>query len=875
MCPGHSVRPLRKQCDGLMHAIITTGQESPETENRMREDVYKRHITADPVSCRSPYAILTRMVTLKGWKRYEMNDTLRFQGTSEASFESVFRRSLVILHKARFVSPQTMQAMFPKGDGAAHGYFLKDPSLRDFLASPRAGRALIAMLLGFAAQTSTADCQAILDDWAEGGDGGITWQVMRRACNLNAQVPPPPRATASTPPIGNGMVGPPGEVSSMGVAPPDSQASDAGMVCARGPLTSVQAVVSTSVQAVVSRGGEERAVQAYESVESRDIPRFLNPEGLSLQQSFAELVMFCLTARRDLLTGDLVRKSGAELWPSLSSRKKVQQYEALVAQGLLKVLPNRGQMKNPSIPVIHAKKTVCQLLPCPDDVSAGYKYQEAVSGDALASYMRNTSRMENDACILRYLWEQVSDAEAVLPGRGASSLLQRMAVEDARRSARKFQQQTDAIGHLVREVQGVTRSMTDVVSSPTGSCVFLHRFYSYKFSVLGRRYVAGGGMQACSRRSRCVLLPRGVVDLDIKNAMVSIVSQVVPKLDLGGLWPESVMSAWDEYRRRGDALRREIHEKLGVPAKPLLLGIAHGASPPETSDPELNKWMEQLSRDSRFLRWLAVAQLPELHASFLSTRPWPENTVFAYWWQTMEDRILASLVSFATSKGEEMPAHLSLHFDGLMLLGEKFVEGTPFKKEAEWFVEQHCGVQVDLVYKRHQSFLQLVSAEAAVAEGAATQFDVQSWPGRKCGIPFHLAVVTGQWHAIDEACRGASGSQVSALDSYRAWSDFLRRSSVSGEEQLLPHRGLVFPPELPGPFLLHTVDDTKPVCVALLPTGSDEYKVVYGDASSVATRHQLLGWFEAATDASVLVSFHVCKMNREDDHVLLGLKAGS
>lgn len=850
-----------------MHAIITTGQESPETENRMREDVYKRHITADPVSCRPPYAILTRMITLKGWKRYEMNDTLRFQGTSESSFESVFRRSLVILHKARFVSPATMQAMFPQGDGAAHGYFVKDPSLRDFLASPRAGRALIAMLLGFAAQTSTAECQAILDDWAEGGDGGITWQVMRRACNLNAQAPPPPRANAPVLPTVVATVSAPGGVPPMGVAPPASQASYVGAVCGDG--------TSTPVQAVVQVPAEGRAVLQYESVESRHIPRFLNPEGLALQQSHMELVMFCLATRRDVITSDLVQKSGPELWSSLTARKKVQRYEALVSQGLWKVLPSRGKMKQPCIPMIYTKKMMHQVLPLPNEVSVGYKYQEAVSGDALASYMRNTNRMENDACILRYLRELVTNAEAVISSRGAPSILQRQALDDARRSAKKFQQQTDAIGHLVREVQAVTRAMTDVVSSPNGSCVFVHRFYSYKSPRVGRRYVAGGGMQACSRRSRCVLLPPGVVDLDIKNAMVSIVSQVVPQLDLGGLWPESVMSAWDEYHRRGDALRREIHQKLGLPAKPLLLRIAHGGSPPETTDPELNKWLEQLSRDSRFLRWLAVSQLPELHASMIPTRPWPENSVFAYWWQTMEDRILTSLESFATRNGEEMPTHLSLHFDGLMLWGKKFVEGTPFKEEAERYVQQQCGVRIDLVYKRHQSFVQLVSSEAATVEGAATQFDVQSWPGRKCGIPFHMAVVTGQWHAIDEACRGTSTSGVNALDAYRAWSGFLQHSSGSDETQLSPYMGLVFPKQLHRPFLLHVVDDRKPVCMALLPAGSDEYKVVYGDASWVATRHQLLGWFEAATDGSVIVSFHFCERNADDNHALLGLRAGS
>ena len=57
---------MRKQSELLLHALVTTGQEAPDTDKRMREDVYKRHISGDPVPCRLPYAILTRMVTLGG-----------------------------------------------------------------------------------------------------------------------------------------------------------------------------------------------------------------------------------------------------------------------------------------------------------------------------------------------------------------------------------------------------------------------------------------------------------------------------------------------------------------------------------------------------------------------------------------------------------------------------------------------------------------------------------------------------------------------------------------------------------------------------------------------------------------------------------------
>ena len=53
---------MRKQPDLLVVALVVTGQESPETNRAMLEDIFKRHITADPVARRLPRALLTKMV---------------------------------------------------------------------------------------------------------------------------------------------------------------------------------------------------------------------------------------------------------------------------------------------------------------------------------------------------------------------------------------------------------------------------------------------------------------------------------------------------------------------------------------------------------------------------------------------------------------------------------------------------------------------------------------------------------------------------------------------------------------------------------------------------------------------------------------------
>ena len=94
--------------------MVITGQEVPNTDKPLREDLYKKVMSGDPVAARLPNAILTKMVTLRGWKRFELNDIMKFHGVSEATFHSIMRRSLVINCKGRFVSAERL-AQLPPG----------------------------------------------------------------------------------------------------------------------------------------------------------------------------------------------------------------------------------------------------------------------------------------------------------------------------------------------------------------------------------------------------------------------------------------------------------------------------------------------------------------------------------------------------------------------------------------------------------------------------------------------------------------------------------------------------------------------------------------------------------------------------------------
>ena len=93
-------------------------------------------MTGDPVAARLPYAILTKIVTFTGWKRFEMNETLKFNGETESAFPSNMRRSLRDQLEGKVHqrgAPCTPLA-------GTQGYFLMYEDMKDFVTSKARGR---------------------------------------------------------------------------------------------------------------------------------------------------------------------------------------------------------------------------------------------------------------------------------------------------------------------------------------------------------------------------------------------------------------------------------------------------------------------------------------------------------------------------------------------------------------------------------------------------------------------------------------------------------------------------------------------------------------------------------------------------------------
>ena len=344
--------------------------------------------------------------------------------------------------------------------------------------------------------------------------------------------------------------------------------------------------------------------------------------------------------------------------------------------------------------------------------------------------------------------------------------------------------------------------------------------------------------------------------------MVTFVAQAVPRMGISPVMPTDVLAPWMQLAADPDSFKERLRVCLACPAKAVLLRVAHGGTVPDTGDESLDTWLRALSASSRFLRWLAVSQLPEVHAWTIKRgRDWPENSTFAYWWHTIEDRVLAQVEDLVTSGGERQHVHLSLHFDGIMVHGEEFGPSSDFKSRAEDKILREAGLAVDLVYKHHLSFLAGVWSRGTVQIGAVelSELDGVFWaaPGR--ALPFHLAVATGTWEVVYQECLKWVPSAATPV-SWRHWDGVLGRGSTdSARGALLPNHGLVVPVDRHA-FLVHCQDTNgQASSAAVLPTPTGDWQVVQGDAASVITPSVLVSCFEKAVDWKSVVSFHVTK----------------
>ena len=177
---------MRKQIANMEGCVILTAQEAPETNRKLREDLYKKTMSADGIAGRKPYGMVTRMLELVGWKRLEANRMLEFAGVTEHNFNSIYRRSLVWKPKARFLDGDYLAANYP--DHAKDGIFAKDPRLKNLLVSGPLVAAGLRDQHGFELRHARQECRDCIERYAAlGGDSGLTEDLLRSASGLRVR----------------------------------------------------------------------------------------------------------------------------------------------------------------------------------------------------------------------------------------------------------------------------------------------------------------------------------------------------------------------------------------------------------------------------------------------------------------------------------------------------------------------------------------------------------------------------------------------------------------------------------------------------------------------------------------------------------------
>ena len=142
-----------------------------------------------------PYGIQTRNVELPSWTRFELNSLLKFMNVTEATFNTVFRRSLVIHFRSQFMDRKFLESTLGLEGVAKVGLFPRDVEAKARTISGPAIAATLRIQLGFERQHGLIACRDILDDYIlRGGDNGITTRYTRHACGLELLPEPTEKA---------------------------------------------------------------------------------------------------------------------------------------------------------------------------------------------------------------------------------------------------------------------------------------------------------------------------------------------------------------------------------------------------------------------------------------------------------------------------------------------------------------------------------------------------------------------------------------------------------------------------------------------------------------------------------------------------------
>ena len=182
-------------------------------------------------------------------------------------------------------------------------------------------------------------------------------------------------------------------------------------------------------------------------------------------------------------------------------------------------------------------------------------------------------------------------------------------------SAEKLDLRKELFQALKEGSRDVEPATADLVSSQGGTLFVKDVLYRYKNYGTGRRYACSHGAQNSPRAVRRETPLHGVKDWDMKNAMATLVSQLLSLCGVPDKLPCSTFPALLRYANNTSTVRQWAVRILGEAAKGVILAVIHEKAPPQVDDVEMSEWFKDdtgrasVMFKTKLIKWVIFGHL--------------------------------------------------------------------------------------------------------------------------------------------------------------------------------------------------------------------------------------------------------------------------
>lgn len=892
---------LRKQVESWTGCFILTGQEAPESSRRLREDLFKKTMSADAIAGRKPYGYSTKMVDLVGWKRLECNALFRFSGVTEMNFASILRRSFCWRPKARFFDEDFLRDNYP--DAHLDGIFPTRPSLRVFLKSGPAIAAGLRSQHGFERMYGRERCISMIDEWAVlGQDEGLTESTMRHACGLPSRLPARPDEP----------------VRSIGVlAGPESQEPENNEAAA-GP-DRWRELLSCVIGACLARRSNHITFTMFKYISlpstlllkdsKEDLwahllqKRLLAPDGNTHKKTegFRPVILTgkqlsdVCDIRPDLLNlvfNECLNVHALEKYVSDNPSRLLNLtilLEFLDASVAAVRASRRGRLDPLSKAKVDRFSKIARQLRSGEELAG--KLLAALSdpaGPAQGHGVVSAVGSEPEAPILppaksrrTQSGSAASSSSAAVPAPATSSRAIPGPAEDITAmedTGTALSQQSQARKRVVGKQSEpmsprvVTASQHKPLVGPGHVSIRVSYRYPHGDSMRTRRVAVDVGAQKCSRQLLHII-GNHTVDLDIENCCFSLSLQLYDKLELKTSMPVSALDALKRCANHRTEVCEEVLHMSVAEGKPILNAVFNGGAIPLV--PHGTDFLQALSNAGRFMRWLSCELAPQVFQDCKDDpqRNFPEASTFTFVWNAVEDYCLGPWIKHLQ---QYSLTHLSLHYDGIRVQGDLPEDIDNVCKECAECIHSETGFRVSIRPKVHRYFVECLVHITTHMDPMAEIDDIYKRNGN-C-IPYALRCLLGSRPEVDSMLLevGAENDRAASRGD-RSYEAVARMFGVT----LQPEYGFVC--EKPGLYIVHSELGGRPHATAVQVTSDNQDAYVWNqDLKLTVPITRVHRAVQEAIDQKAIVSFRVVDDTSPDaggvrpqEATLLQLRAGA